>query len=205
MFQFDREKFFSHFRFLFGPLTQGQVDGLNFLLPKLEQDKRLQDINLIAYILATIKHETAHTFQPISEYGSKERFISLYGPATSVGKRLGNLTDADAVAFHGRGYVQLTGRRNYTRAQKEIGANFVAKPNLAQKPNHAYEILVQGMIEGWFGKRVGDFIRLGSLPDFEGARQAVNDHDRAGEIAEIARKMAQVLRYSALNGSPQWT
>ncbi len=200
--QFDREKFFNHFRSLFGPLTQGQVDGLNFLLPRIEQDERLQDLNLAAYVLATVKHETAHTFQPIHELGSKHRFIRLYGPTTRVGKRLGNKTDADAIAFHGRGFVQLTGRKNYTRAKKELGLNLVRKPDLALQPENAYEILVRGMIDGWFGRKVGVFIRPGLPPDFEGARQSVNGHDRAGDIAQIARRMAEILRYAEYDSTP---
>ena len=202
MFQFDREKFFKHFRSLFGPLTQGQVDGMNFLLPNLEKDVRLPDLNLVAYVLATIKHETAHTFQPIHEFGSSHRFIKLYGPKTRAGKRLGNKTNKDAVAFHGRGYVQLTGRNNYTRARDEIGPNFVSQPDLALQPENAYEVLVRGMTEGWFGKPLGNFIRPGLPPDFEGARQSVNLHDRAGDIAQIARRMVEILRFAEAGAIP---
>jgi len=193
---FERERFFTHFRTLFGPLTQGQVSGLNFLLSKIELDDRLPEINLAAYILATVKHETAHTFQPLHEFGSRQRFIELYGPKTRAGKRLGNKTNADAVAFHGRGYVQLTGRSNYGRATTEMRVNFVSKPDLALQPENAYEILVRGMTQGWFGKRVGLFIRPGLPPDFDGARQSVNGHDRAGDIAQIARQMVEILTNS---------
>lgn len=195
---FDREKFFDHYRTLFGGLTQQQVDGLEFLLGKIEQDQRLVDIRKAAYTLATVKHETAHTFQPINEFGTNARFIRLYGPTTRVGRNLGNRSDADAVAFQGRGYVQLTGRNNYTKAKAEIGPDFVGNPKLALKPENAYEVLVRGMNEGWFGKKLGRFIVEGTPPDYEGARQTVNGRDRAGDIAQIARRMEETLRFSQI-------
>jgi hypothetical protein len=195
---FDREKFFDHYRTLFGALTQQQVDGLEFLLGKIEQDQRLGDLRKAAYTLATIKHETAHTFQPIHEFGSNERFVRLYGPGTRVGRNLGNRTNADAIAFHGRGYVQLTGRNNYTRAKDKIGPDFVTNPDIALQPENAYEVLVRGMSEGWFGKKLGQFIVEGRPPNYEGARQTVNGHDRAGDIAQIARRMEETLRFAQI-------
>jgi len=67
---FNRKKFYSEYRKAFGALEQGAVDGLEFLLGKFEEDN-WTDLRLISYVLATCKHESANTFQPIKEYRSR--------------------------------------------------------------------------------------------------------------------------------------
>jgi putative chitinase len=37
----------------------------------------------------------------------------------------------------GRGYIQLTGRNNYTNLSKELGIDFVAQPKLLETPKYA--------------------------------------------------------------------
>ena len=127
MFKFDRKKFFEAYRSRFGPLTQNLVDALEFLLTQIENDARFgvaeTDRRQIAYCLGTFKWETAHTLRPIDEIGTAARFNRIYGPQTKVGKVLGNTKEGDGALFHGRGYVQLTGRRNYTKAKNLTGVD----------------------------------------------------------------------------------
>lgn len=198
MFKFDRKKFFDAYRNRFGALSQALVDAFEFLLSQIEQDKRFgttgADRRQIAYCLATFKWETAHTMEPIDEYGGDAYFNKRYGPATRVGKVLGNTKEGDGARFHGRGYVQVTGRSNYTRAKTLTGQDLVTKPDLAKTPLLAYEIAIQGMIDGWFTTRkLSRFIKNGAPPDYEGARGIINGNDQATKIADIARRFDEVL------------
>lgn len=201
MFTFDHKKFFDAYRERFGSLTQSLVDALEFLLGQIEKDKRFPgsetDRRQLAYCLATFKWETAHTMKPIDEFGSNAYFNKRYGPQTKVGKMLGNTQAGDGALFHGRGYVQLTGRANYTKAKKLTGVDLLKTPDQAKTPELAYEIAIQGMKDGWFtGKKLGDFIKPGKPPDFENARTIINGHDKAQSIADIARRFNEVLLFS---------
>jgi putative chitinase len=197
MFTFDRKKFFDGYRIRFGPLTQDLVDAIEFLLAQIEQDVRFgeteTDRRQIAYCLGTFKWETAHSMRPIDEIGSNSYFNKRYGPKTKVGKVLGNTKAGDGALFHGRGYVQLTGRRNYTKAKNLTGVDLLMNPDDAKDPALAYQIAIQGMKEGWFtGKRLDQFIK-DAVADFENARTIINGHDKAQTIADIARRFSEVL------------
>lgn len=206
MLSFNRKKFFDIYRNRFGTLTQPLVDALDFLIDQIEQDERFtdseKDRRQLAYCLATFKWETAHTMRPIDEFGTDERFNRLYGPETKVGKVLGNTQPGDDARFKGRGYVQLTGRANYKRAGSILNVDLVNDPDLAKKPPLAYRIAVQGMKEGWFtGRRLDQFIKDNTPPDYEKARSIINGTDKAQTIADMARRFDEVL-FAALPQPP---
>lgn len=201
MFKFERKKFFAGYRDHFGPLNQVLVDAQEPLIDEIEQDQRFegaQDARTprrkLAYCLATFKWETAHTMRPIDEYGSDSYFNKRYGPGTAVGKRLGNTQSGDGARFHGRGFVQLTGRANYKRAGDFLAVDLLTHPERAKELGYAYRIASEGMIEGWFtGKKLSHFFKDGALPDWVNARKIINGLDKAERIAEIARKFDEIL------------
>lgn len=148
------------------------------------QKQGVTDKAQIAYILATTVHESgagAHM----------EEFAS--GSAYEGRRDLGNTQSGDGVRYKGRGYVQITGRNNYTNWSKKLGIDLVGNPELAEKPETAARILVQGMKEGSFtGKKLSDYIG-GGKQDFEGARRIVNGTDKASTFADTARKLMAAL------------
>ena len=205
----DRDKFFAGFRQHFGALHQDLVDALNALLDAIESDTRFDSPDdpvagrqQLAYCLATFEWETAHTLRPIDEYGGADYFNQRYGPQTAVGRQLGNTEPGDGARFHGRGYVQLTGRTNYHRAGPAVGADLLTAPDRAKDPPLAYHIATTGMLEGWFtGKRLAEFFRKGQMPQWEDARTIINGHDQAGKIALLGRQYDDLLVHSMTEGA----
>lgn len=221
--KFDRDKFFAEFRDSFGALTQGQVNGLHQLLACLETDPHITDIRWAAYMLATTKHETAHTFQPIQEYGGAGYFESRYGWRTRKGRELGNDAPGEGAAYSGKGYVQLTGEDNYEKAEEDLRREYPdvvaafeqrkgrifdltlgdqpgdqSDPENAKDPVIAYCIMSYGMRHGRFtGKKLNDYINE-STCDYRNARRIINGTDKADLIAGYAVKFERILRASLI-------
>ncbi len=201
--KFDRKKFFTEYKKAsFGKLKQGQVDGLEALLGSIEKDTNITLIREAAYMLATVKIECAHTFKPITEYGSTARFKRLYGYRTRKGRELGNNRAGDGAKFRGRGYVQITGRANYKRMTQKLGLsgsnNLVNNPKSSLNPKIAYQIMSLGMRKGYFtGKKLSNYITA-SKTDYRNARRIINGTNKAKTIAGYAVKFEKILRRSAL-------
>jgi putative chitinase len=182
--QFDRDKFFEGIRdaeHLIDHLTQGQVDDLNALLGFIEADPAQTDVRNIAYQLATTYHETGHTFQPIEEFGKgRGRAYGVPDPATGQ-------------TYYGRGYVQLTWKRNYELFAQKLGPDLVNHPELAMEPDTAYKIMSLGMYQGLFtSRKLSDYIN-DTKKDYVNARRIINGTDRAQMIADYATSFEQVL------------
>ena len=198
MLSFDKKKLLDGYVSRFGPLTDSLAEAFKFLVGKIEIDERFADTETdrrqLAYFLATFKWETAHTMKPIDEFGGDAYFNKRYGPSTNVGKMLGNTATGDGALFHGRGFVQLTGRRNYTKAKSLTGVDVVTQPDRAKEPELAYQIAIQGMKDGWFtGRKLAHYI-TGDKADYVSARAIINGQDQAEKIADIARRYSEILR-----------
>ncbi|MGX7926445.1 hypothetical protein ACWPMX_07715 [Tsuneonella sp. HG094] len=175
---------------ILGPtLSADEVSGCEAIIAAC----RGWPLSWTAYALATAYHETAGTMQPIKEHGGAAYFRRMYDPQGArpqVARRLGNTVEGDGVKFAGRGYVQLTGRANYARAQDKLGAPFVSDPDLAMQPGHAAAIMREGMRDGWFtGKSLKTYLPesgKATHAQFKDARRIINGTDRAADIATYA-------------------
>ena len=204
MIRLDRKRFFDGYREAFDALTASKVASIEALLAALESDPHVTDIRWAAYMLATAYHETAATMAPIDEYGSEAYFNRRYGPGTAVGKRLGNVRIGDGARFHGRGLVQITGRRNHhvmsVRLRESYGqiVDLEADPERAKDVLTAYRIMSLGMRDGLFtGKSLRQYIN-GAKCDYLNARRIINGTDKAALIAGHAVKFERILRASQI-------
>lgn len=181
----DRGIFFTQIRSLFGRMSQSQVEGLNSLLDAVGGCL----INEAAYMLATAYHETAHTMQPIEEYGK--------GRGRDYGKRLkmSRKPYSDTLPiYYGRGYVQLTWYENYDKAGRLLKLDLLRQPELALQADVAAKIMREGMFEGWFtGKKLGEYIGLRTA-EYVSARRIINGMDKAQFIAGYAVVFELALR-----------
>lgn len=195
MFTFDHTRVFDGVRAAWGTLVQSQVSGLENLLGFLEADADVTDVRWASYMLASVKHECADTYQPIVERGPRSYF-ARYEPGTAIGKRLGNTQPGDGWKFRGMGFIQLTGRANARKmtAALKLDVDLEARPDYALEPSISYRIMSHGMRHGSFtGKRIGQYIH-DDVCLYVQARRVINALDKATLIAGYARTFEAVLR-----------
>ena len=97
----------------------------------------------LAQFLAQLKHES-WDFTKMDEKGGSNYYKQKYDPqfAPKTAKILGNKHAGDGERYHGRGYIQLTGRDNYRMAGQALGLDLLNKPELAADPATAAQIAV---------------------------------------------------------------
>lgn len=197
---FNRDKFFAAYRAAFGALTAAQTSGLESLLESMEQDGSISNVKQFAYMLATLKHETANTFHPITEMGGVSYF-NRYDPILAdtaarraAAKANGNTARGDGYKYRGRGFVQITWKNNYRKLGDALGYDLLNNPDQALNPVVAYKIMSYGMRTGIFtGKKLSDYI-TDSTADYVSARRIINGTDRAETIAAYAVNFEKILK-----------
>lgn len=209
----DRAKFYRVCRSKFGGLTQGFVDGTNFILDGWEQTYSKQtSVPQFAVCLATSYWETGKTMKPIREIGGDAYFTKLYdvqGNNPDRARKMGNKNPGDGIRYNGKGYVQLTWFVNYLKATTrlhELGlldksVDFTKYPELVMQPRYALPIMFIGMEEGWFtGKKLDDIVDDEISADLKDehadavrSRAIINGKDRAEMIAGFAMVFLEAL------------
>jgi hypothetical protein len=165
----DRNDYFDHVRgALFdGALSQQQVDGQNVILGVWDYDAGgtpMSDIRWLAYMLATVFHETGRGMWPNTEQGSEDY-----------------LQGKDYYPYFGRGLVHLTWEENYRNASSALGLigdrDLVEHPAVALDSLVAARIMFRGMAEGWFtGAKLGQYFSE-EEDDPLNARRIINGND----------------------------
>jgi len=123
----------------------------------------LTDRQCVIAVVATIGTEVG-SFRPIDEYGGPANWKKYEGR-----KDLGNVHPGDGVRYHGRGYIQLTGRANYHGFGHAVGVPLEEHPERALEPAVATAVLV-----AYFKDRgIPAIARKG---DWKGVRAKVNPH-----------------------------
>jgi hypothetical protein len=129
----------------------------------------------IAYIIATVQHETAESFQPVKE---------SYYLGEPAGKN--HRQTLHYYPYYGRGYVQLTWDYNYRKYSDVLGLDLVNDPDLVMRADISLFILVDGMKRGTFtGIKLDDYISDNGVY-FWSARKIINGLDQAERIESYA-------------------
>lgn len=203
----ERRFFFDEVRksLFAGRLGRRHVEGLSAILDGWEGlsgvvRKAAGGDDALAYMLATAFHETAATMQPVRETlaPSDAEAIVRLERAFAAGRLSSVKTpywrpDAKGRTWLGRGFVQLTHRRNYEAISALIGVDIVTEPTRAMEMETAVSILIHGMRAGTFtGRGLSDYFGNGRA-DWTGARKIINGTDRAELVAGYARAFRRAL------------
>lgn len=190
----NKTKFYNEVRSsLFGgKLLAPQVAGMDYIL-SCWSASGLRDLRWLAYMLATVLHETARTMQPIEEYGRGRNY--KYGRKV---KRSGVAYTKPDKIYYGRGYVQLTWYENYELMGRLLNIDLLRYPELALRPDVAARIMFEGMLRGAssFGDFTGKCLEMyfnQTTEDPVNARKIINGLDKAETIAEYYRRFHRAL------------
>ena len=168
---FDKVKF----TLFGGKLTQEQVNGINTLLDEAHKIG-ITDKRQLAYILATVHHETGKQFRPIKEFGGEAY-----------------LRKKPYYPYYGRDLVQTTWLRNYERVKKFSGVDVVKNPELIGQMPLAAEVAVMFMREGWYTTKKLSHYFNDTKEDWIGARRIINGKDKAELIASYGKVFLTAL------------
>ena len=143
----------------------------------------------LSHFVAQAAHETGDWQHMVEQPPQGARNPQRYFARKYEGKRiLGNVKRGDGYRFRGRGYIQLTGRDNYTRVGRALGIDLVNHPELAADPATAARIAV------YFWKkrvapRVADFERAGVRDVTRGINPAQRGLERRqAQFAKVAQR-----------------
>jgi len=122
--------------------------------------------------LSTVRVETG-SMKPISEFVSRFNTSPGGHPFDLYDNRkdLGNEGQPDGERYRGRGFVQLTGRSNYTRYSEVLGlgTQLIEEPDMANEPKIAARLLAHFLKDRERTIKEALIVR-----NFAGARRLVN-------------------------------
>lgn len=134
-------------------LPKSRAEDLAPYLNQAIAEAQISTLVAEAMFLAQLLHEMG-TKNDLNEGGGKKMyegkvydyFFLLYDKDSPNPKRAklaiknGNTTAGDGAKYHGRGYIQLTWKNNYTNAGAYLGLDLVNNPDLANDPKNSVRI-----------------------------------------------------------------
>jgi predicted chitinase len=138
------------------------------------------------------------------ESGSLVYFEEIASGAAYEGRKdLGNIYPGDGTKYKGRGPIQITGRYNYTEAQKAMGIPLVDQPQLAADPfGAAFRISSWWWYANGLNKisDTGDVVA--ATKKINGGTNGLSDRQKRYDLAKA--QGAKVI-VQALPTTPSWT
>lgn len=166
-------------------LTKAQGTAVALILSEC-YIQGVNDPRQVAYVLATVHHEC--------------RFKSIKEIRAAVGTPVYKMQQKYwPTGFYGRGFSQLTWRKNYQKFSPVIGKDLVSDPDLVLNPEVGAKILVYGMKHGTFvsngltsNTNLANYFN-DQRTDWFNARRIVNGVFRAEMVAEAAKKILPLI------------
>jgi putative chitinase len=113
-------------------LSSAQAEVLGTTLGEAFAKNGIDTPQRAAMAVAQLAHESMG-FRTTQELGDDAYFTEHYENRAS----LGNTQPGDGARFHGRGYIQVTGRTNYEAISKALHVDFVHHPDKLATPKYA--------------------------------------------------------------------
>lgn len=166
-------------------MGQMQVESGGF--GSMDENLRYSGARLLQVFPGRNGMRTAERADAIAASGPEKVAEAIYGGDWGA-KRLGNTQGGDGWKYHGRGYVQLTGRDNYAAAGKALGLDLINHPELAADREVAAKIAIH-----YWETRV---VARGNQTDVKGACRDINGGteglaERKSAAREWERKISQ--------------
>lgn len=191
-------------------------DSLKKILEWSADDKNLNKVEHLAYLLATAKAESDYSLQRWESdwqcnsigvpYKDKpcQKAVNYYCSTQGGKKNYCDLgMDSRGLPYFGRGLIQLTGKANYEKYGKLIGKDLVKNPELALEEKNSFKIATIFMAtpKGSSGNNTFDWVDKGDLTQ---ARKSVNGGTRDLDKVNSAYKVwLEILKNNAEVSSPQ--
>lgn len=193
-------------------LTNKSKENLHKLLSSMntyyESAQKKANLYEVAYMLATVRHETydyrkAEFFSEEPEVGSLSYF-NKYDPVLAAtpearenARKNGNTEEGDGFKYRGRGCVHLTWKKSYKKFSELLSFDFVADPDAAARFEYSVPIMIIGMTEGVFtGKKLSHYFNSGGV-DYVSARWIINGKDKRDLIASYADIFESILKQTS--------
>lgn len=179
-----------------GRLSKSQVEGMERLLRHWDVEGTGDDRHL-AYLLASIFHETGGRMQPVRETfaTSDAQAIRRLDAAWAAGRLPQVRVPYWRKGWFGRGDLQVTHETNYRKVGREIGVDLVEKPGRMLDGDVSARAAIISMREGLFsrGHMFAKYFNA-TADDPEGARRIVNGTDKARLIAGYHRAFLDSIK-----------
>jgi putative chitinase len=207
---------------MFPAAPRANIEKYLPLVRRALTERGLVDKAMILMALATMRAECA-AFDLTGEVPSPLNTVAPGPPFNKYDWRqdLGNMGPPDGARFRGRGFIQLTGRKNYKFYGDMLGYNLVGNPDLANTPQPAAQILAAYLKQNEPSIRsalaTGDLaaarrIVNGGLNGLDGFRAAymvgdllIRDHDSDVALSRESqrrRETRKVKEVKAASNSP---
>lgn len=107
----------------------------------------------LSHFFAQVSHESGG-FKYLTELGNKSYFDKYEGRLD-----LGNTQKGDGYKYRGRGYIQVTGRANYTEISKDLKIDFLNNPDLLSEEVNA----IVSALWFWNKRKLNQFADLDDI------------------------------------------